>query len=373
MRSFQFGPILTVLGFLLTIHSAKADSEKPEISFNGFFDAYYSYNFNRPNSVAAPNTSSVAASALPAGNNTYRYYDTYHNQMTLSLVEFSVQAKYREVSLLTDFDFGPFADLNSSTDEVSKHVGQAVISYRPADSRFSFDVGKMYTHVGLETVKSKDNFNYSRTTLFGYGSPFWHTGVRIGYDVVPEKLQTSLYVYNGWNTIYDTNDSKTLGAQIKYTPSSIVSIVYNFIGGPEKANNDGDWKIVHELNTTWGLSESWTLITDALYGSERDVTLGAETKSAKWYAGVVGAKYQLTEKSYLSPRYEIYRDEDGYTLGNIPQTIQSVVFTYGREITSGLQVRGEIRLDKSSENTFVAKSESKDSQVTVLAAMLFTF
>lgn len=358
-----------------------ADPEKPIIELSGFFDSYYSYNFNRPKAVTSPNASSVSSASLPPATNTYHYYDTYHNQMTLNLAELSVKAKYSEVSFFTDFDFGPFADLNatisspsgSSGDEVSKHIGQAVITYRATGSNLFFEAGKMYTHVGLETAKSKDNLSYSRTVLFTYGIPFWHTGIHLGFDIVPEKLQTGFYIYNGWNSIYDNNDSKTLGVQVKYAPSTSFNIVYNFLSGAEQTDNESALKTVHEINSTWIPNDRWTLAVDLLSGSENNVQVGGIKKRADWFGGLLLVKYSINEKSYISPRYEFYQDADGYTLGAVSQTIQSVTLTYSQLLTQGLELKSEFRLDKSNEKTFITKTDAKDLQATMLAALLFTF
>lgn len=222
----------------------------------------------------------------------------------------------------------------------------------------------MYTHVGLETVKSKDNFNYSRTVLFSYGMPFWHTGARFGYDAIPEKLQTSFYVYNGWNSIYDTNESKTVGAQLKYTPTSNFNLIYNFIGGAERVRSEGNWKTVHELNTTYSVSSDLTFVADVLFGSE---------DKAKWYGGLLTAKYVLSDASYISPRFEIYTDKDGFTLGSGEQTIQTYTLSYGRRLTQGLDYRAEVRVDTSDEKNFKTEDGNEDSQTTGLMALLFNF
>ncbi len=361
--------------------TAQAETEKPEVTISGFFDGYYSYNFNNPKQTVGLSAASISSAEIPPANNTYRYYDTYHNQFTPSLAELTVKASFREVSLLTDFDFGPFADLNASAssptgaviDESSKNIGQAVLTYKPSNSKFTFDVGKMYSHLGVETVKSKDNFNYSRSILFSYAIPFWHTGIHIGYDVVPGKFQTSLYVYNGWNSQYDTNRSKTVGVQLRYTPSDKTAIAYNFIGGPERVDSESDWKAVHEINATFLFTDSTSLIADAVYGSEENVSIGGSRTRVQWYGGLIGLRHQYSEQSYLSTRLEIYRDNDGYTLGGMPQTINSVTITCGHELSPGLETRIEARGDFSSESTFVADSGTSRSQATLLVAGLFKF
>jgi hypothetical protein len=322
----------------------------------------------------------VSSAALPDAKNLYRYYDAYPNQFSLSLLELSLLAKQGEVSLLLDLDFGPFADLNTASntasgkavDEVSKHLGQAVVSYRPGEGRLFIEAGKMYSHVGAETVKAKDNWNYSRTVLFSYGMPFWHTGLRAGYDIIPGELQASLYAYNGWNSVYDNNHSKSWGAQAKYTHGKL-AVAYNFLGGPERPENESEWKTVHEVNAVFTPSESLSLMADALAGSEKGVTVNGRGANARWYGGLLGLKYALNGRSYLSPRFEIYRDQHGYTLGAGPQTIRSGTLTYGRNLAQGLDFRAEGRWDSSTRNIFTKGLSSKDSQTTLLAALLFAY
>lgn len=373
---------LIVVGLLWALGGpANAQAEKPEITFSGFFDGYYSYNFNSPKQSSGLSASTVSAASIPPATNVYRYYDAYHNQPTLSLAELTVKVTFKEVSLLLDFDFGSFADLNASSsssagavvDESSKHIGQAVLSYRAEGSRFSIDAGKMYSHLGVETVKSKDNFNYSRSILFSYALPFWHTGARIGYDLIPNQLQTSLFVYNGWNTQYDANRTKSLGAQVRYVPSESVVITYNFIGGPERADTESDFKVVHEINGAVRLTEVNDLILDAAYGSEENAAIGASRAKASWYGGLIALRHKPSSVSYLSPRIEVYRDNDGYSLNALPQTINSLTITYGREITTGLEVRLEGRGDFSDQNSFMTDSGTSKSQTTIIAAGLFKF
>ena len=40
------------------------------------------------------------------------------------------------------------------------------------------DVGKFVTPIGAEVIESQDNWNYTRSILFGYAIPFYHVGVR---------------------------------------------------------------------------------------------------------------------------------------------------------------------------------------------------
>ncbi|MGZ3695877.1 MAG: outer membrane beta-barrel protein [Bdellovibrionota bacterium] len=361
--------ILTMASFASL---AKAEDKPPTFQWNVNGDTYYSYNFNRPAAV-------TQTSANPSANNTYRYYDSYHNELALGLAELSLKAQKGDVSVVTDLDFGSFADLNAAqpsgaVDEVSKHIGQFVLSYRADGSRWAFDLGKMYTHVGLETPKAKDNWQYSRSILMAYGMPFWHTGLRAGYDVLPNELTASVYIYNGWNSIHDNNSAKTLGGQLKWAKGSTTA-VYNYIGGPEQARNESNWKVIHEVNVTTDFLPSWQVGIDALTGREKNVVIGSATTatpSASWYGATLAVKGQLTEKTYISPRYEWYRDNQGLTLVGGAQTVQTGTLTVGHQLNSALQVRAEGRRDWSNQNNFRDGNLVKKNQNTALVGVLLT-
>ncbi len=203
--------------------------------------------------------------------------------------------------------------------------------------------------------------------------PFWHTGLRLGYDLVPDQLQASLFVYNGWNSIYDNNQSKSVGAQLKYTPSSLLTVAYNYLGGPERTDSEKDRKTLHELNTSWTLGESFWLLTDLLYGEEQGTTVAGSRTKAEWYGGFAAFKIGLSEGSYISPRFELFRDQHGYILSAGPQTIHSATLTYGHTLTKGLDLRTEGRWDSSSQKPFTKGLAAKDSQTTLLAALLFIY
>ena len=154
---------------------------------------------------------------------------------------------------MLDLDFGNFAELNTQSvalagsggptfgaaNEVTKHIGQAIFTYTPVKAPgWVFEVGKMPTHIGLELMKSKDNWNYTRSTLFSFGGPFWHTGVHVGYALIPNQLNLGTYLYNGWGTVTDSNFVPTYGLQLKWTPNDRLTAIYNAISGPEQPGNN---------------------------------------------------------------------------------------------------------------------------------------
>src|SRR5687767_12096124 len=117
-------PLLTFL-FLATPCFAASPTDSSEllkISYKTHFDMYYLHNFNEPFPVNALNSTTVSSATLPLGNNPLRLYDGYHNQMSVNLVELSIEGTRNTTSFLIDFDFGQAADLNARSSNTTTRV-----------------------------------------------------------------------------------------------------------------------------------------------------------------------------------------------------------------------------------------------------------
>jgi len=352
-------------------------------TFSGYLDVNYGYNFNKP----SPETGT--GMAMNSQNN-MRSYDYSSGMFDLSLAELTIKHVRKETAFVLDLDFGKFADINSGTwaypasggpnlasaNELTKHIGQAVLTYTPAAApSWVFEIGKMPTHVGLELMKAKDNWNYSRSALFSFGGPFWHTGAHIGYTAVPSQLVVSGYVYNGWNSAYDNNLVPTYGAQVKWTPTDKLTWIYNYIGGPEQTFSTDtpesykNAKQVHETNISYTLTPTVSLATSLLYGTEK----GTASGNARWAGAQLGAKWQTSPTYYLSPRVEVYSDSNGWTLGGTAQTLMTYTLTQSYQMSEGLELRLEGRLDHSTaSDRFITKDGTSSSQPTVMLGVLYT-
>ena len=353
--------------------------EKSEWNVTGLLDVYYSYNFNTPVNLTIP---SSTAAALPEPQNGNHNFDLYHNQLALNLVEFSIERKSKEVGLKVDLDFGEAADFihrysdaspgtGKVVDEVSKHIGQAILSYSP-HSRLTLNFGKMATHLGFEVTKARDNWQYSRPFLFALAMPYWHTGMNINYKITPDLLGATVYLYNGWNSIYDNNQSKTIGFQLGLTPKEGLAIYYNLIAGAEKPNNNADLKVIHEINMTAPLSSKLSIAADLSIGSSANESLtNGSTGTANWYVGTFAFKYAANENYYFSPRFEIYRDEGGLTTG-VTQTLSDITLTNSFKVARELEFRAELRGDFSSNAVFTGSGAASKTQYTATASLIYS-
>ena len=168
----------------------------------GFVDVYYGYNFNETDPLL-------------------RSFDVQHNTFSLGVAEIAFEkapGADSRVGARIDLNFGKTADLVAAFEpepggpEIYKYIQQAYLSVLAGD-KLTLDVGKFVTPIGAEVIESADNWNYTRSTLFGYAIPFYHTGVRATF-AASEEVSLSGFALNGWNNGFETNSNKTFAVEI---------------------------------------------------------------------------------------------------------------------------------------------------------------
>src|SRR5207247_5303955 len=197
---------------------------------SGFVDGYYGYNFNTP----------ITRKAGPE-----RTFDVNHNSLSLNLVELSLQKIPTSDSrggFRLDLDYGPTQDIVNASDPSGPHVfrniGQAYLSYQADVGKgLQIDFGKFVTALGFEVIKTRDDWNYSRSLLFTLAIPFYHMGVRATYNV-NDKVAVAGFVVNGWNNAVTNIDKKTVIGQVIVKPTAALMLSETYTGGPQLPNTD---------------------------------------------------------------------------------------------------------------------------------------
>jgi hypothetical protein len=333
--------------------AASPAPDPPKVQVTGFVDLYYGYNSNKVD---------------PA----LRTFDVQHNAFSLSLAEVAFAkgvSTDSRVGFRIDLDFGKTADLVAAFEpeengvEIYKHIQQAYVSVL-AGEKVQLDFGKFVTPIGAEVIESQDNWNYTRSVLFGYAIPFYHTGVRATFNA-SSKLALSGFVLNGWNNSSEINDGTpclALGATFK--PTDKITWLANFMSGPELAGEDPPSRNLFDTTLTVSLSPKLSLMGNLDYGSEGD---------ASWWGIAAYAKYQVRPSWALVGRYEYLDDTDGgfMTFGT---KAQSITVTSDHTIAGALKARLEYRTDFADEDIFEKDDGSpKGSQTTLTVGLVYAF
>jgi len=326
--------------------------EAPKIDVTGFVDAYYQYNSNGVDPLL-------------------RSFDVQHNAFSLSLAEIAFSkgvATGSRVGFRVDLNFGKTADLTAAFEpaedgkEIYKHIQQAYVSVL-AGSKLQLDVGKFVTPLGAEVIESQDNWNYSRSILFGYAIAFYHVGLRASLPV-NDKVSVSGYLVNGWNNGSENNSGKTVAFGATLKPTSKVTWVGTFMTGSEAPDANSPKRSLFDTTLTLALTPKFSLMANYDYGKEGE---------ASWWGLATYAKLSPSDTWSVVGRYEYIDDSDGGFM-TIGQKAQSFTLTSDHVVAGGLKTRLEFRLDQTDDPFFPDdKGKLEKSQTAFLIGLVYSF
>jgi len=346
-----------VFGLCGTASRAQEPAPSPSpgpsrIEVTGFVDVYYAYNLNKVDPV-------------------FRTFDVQDNTFSLSLAEVAFAKTVSGDSRLgfrVDLDFGKTAQLVAAYEpgegdvDIYQYIQQAYGSL--LTGKVQWDVGKFVTPIGAEVIESQDNWNYTRSILFGYAIPFYHVGVRASVPV-NDKLSLAGFVMNGWNNsseMYGSTPCLALQATLK--PTARLSWIANYMAGQELPDADAPTRHLFDTTMTLVASPKLSLMANLDYGTEGAVD---------WW-GVAGyAKFQARDNWALVGRYE-YLDDTAGGFMTLTTKAQTVTVTSDHLIAGNLKARLEYRTDFADEAIFPKDDGSyKKSQTTLTVGLVYSF
>lgn len=336
-------------------------------TLSGFVDGYYGGNFNHPASHT----------------NQFRNFDIATNQFGLNMIELIVDhapdATASRLGYHVALGFGQAMNTVNSVENhdtsgassFDQYLKEGYASYLfKVGKGLQVDAGKFVTPAGAEVIESKDNWNYSRGLLFAYAIPYYHYGLRAKYTF-SDKFALTGYVMNGWNAVIDNNSGKTIGVSAAWTPNKKFGFIENYIGGPEGANNNKDWRHLSDTVVTYNPTGKLSLMANLDYG--RGDRISSSPDPVFW-TGIAGyVKYALTGSVNAAARYEYFDDHNGFATATVPQHFHEVTGTLERTIASHLITRAEFRHDISQQPFFQKGQGLANTQNTITGALILTF
>jgi len=353
------------------------------INVSGTIDGYYSFNNNHPASRV----------------NTQHNFDASANSFDLNFAKMKLEMAPDPVGFVFDFGFGTGMEIFSagepgnpnvagfarttafSNSVVSNtflnHIAQGYLTVKPKGwGGVQMDFGKFYTFAGAELTETYANWNYSRALLYTNG-PFYHFGGRFSIPV-GKPFVGGVQVVNGWNNVFDNNSGKTMGLTSALTFGKFVwASSYYF--GPENSAIDANGNFVHgagkgfrnyfDTNVTVTPSDKIAFYVNYAYG--RNNSQPADV-TADWHAFAIAGKIG-SRKLYFAPRWEIYKDNDGFITG-AKQNIKEFTGTLNYEFVPGIMTKFEYRRDYSDVAYFATGNTGfRKNQDTALIGLVMYF
>jgi hypothetical protein len=333
----------------------------------GFVDTYYSYNFNTPKTACQTNAGVAMFNCL-------HNFDFAHNSFSLNLAEVALEKKPTADSrggFRIDLDYGPTTAWVHSFDpggvSIYQNIQQAYVSYLAPAGKGSLqlDFGKFVTPAGYEVIETKDNWNYSRSLLFALAIPYYHLGMRAAYSP-NDKVTVTGFLFNGWNNSVDNNGGKSVGLSVTGKPTGALTIIENYIGGPETTGDNTGWRHLSDTVLTYTVNKPVSFALNYDYGKDQN-------SNQTWQGVAVYLKFQANDWFALVPRYEYLKDKDAFMTG-ASQNVQEFTLTAELKHKDGVMMRIEYRGDMADSPYFLKNtSELSKNQNALTVGWVYAF
>ena len=165
----------------------------------------------------------------------------------------------------------------------------------------------MPSHIGFESAVSADCWTLTRS-LLAENSPYYESGLKLGFTSKNGKLNLGLLVLNGWQRIQkpDYIQNPSVGMQINYKSSAQLGWNYSNFIGTVQADSLASLRTYHNFYLQYEPAGKFGLIAGFDIGTDK-----YNTKDyGIWLSPVVIIRYSLNNAMKLALRGEYYSDKN---------------------------------------------------------------
>ncbi len=271
-----------------------SSGQKSALTFSGYAEAYYSYDFNRP-----------ANNSRPA----FLYNYDRHNEVNLNLGYVRGAYSTGRVRANLAVAVGTYMNTNYAAEPGTlKNIYEANAGYKlSASKNWWLDVGILPSHIGFESATGKDNWTLTRS-IAAENSPYFESGGRLSYATGDGKFSVAALALNGWQRITrpEGNSLLSWGTQVNFKPSEKTNLNYSTFLGSDKPDTARRWRYFHDV---YGIFQINSLI-GLTFGFDIGMEQKAEHSNAlnTWYTPVGILRITPSSKWALALRGEYYHD-----------------------------------------------------------------
>lgn len=271
-------------------------SQDPTITFSGFLDAYYVYDFNQPSTPF---------------RQTFLYNHNRHAEFNVNLAYFKVGISHHKYRGNFAIHTGTYvADNYAAEPGILKNIFEANVGISlKSSNKLWFDAGIFSSHIGFESAISADNWTLTRSIL-AENSPYFLAGSKITYKPT-EQLEMTGLILNGWQRIQSIsgNSLPSFGSQIKYTTKKKHTLNWSTFIGTNDPDISRRMRYFSNMYGQFQLTDKLGLI------SGFDIGIQQRSKHSNiydiWFSPVLIAQYAFHSKWKTAFRLEYYQDKTG--------------------------------------------------------------
>jgi hypothetical protein len=349
--------VTALIAFGFTTINAQEESKSP-ITFSGYVDVYYSYDFGKPDNHTKPG---------------FLYSYNKSNEVNVNLG--MAKVNYTKENVRGNFALmaGTYAQYNMAAEQdLLKNIYEANVGVKiSAAHNLWVDAGVMPSHIGFESAIGKDCMTLTRS-IGAENSPYYETGVKVGYTSASEKWYLAAMYLNGWQRIQkvEGNQTPAFGTQVTYKPSSGVALNWSTYVGNEQPDIDKKWRYFNDFYGQFKLTEKTSVIAGFDIGAQQSAK--GSSNYDVWYTPAAIVQYRPTAKIQLAARGEYYQDEKGVIIATgTPNGFKTYGFSANFDYlpVNNVMFRIEARTLNSKDDIFLKDNNPTNSNVFITTSL----
>lgn len=360
MKKILFGIVL-----LTSIQLKAQDSTKTQttpLSFGGYAEAYYSYDFNQP-----------------ADNNrpSFLYSHNRHNEFNVNLAYVKGSYNADKIRANIAIAVGTYMNANYAAEPgVLKNIYESNVGVKILKTKSLWiDAGIFSSHIGFESAHSPSCWSLTRS-MVAENSPYYESGVKLTYTSDNGKLTLSALALNGWQRITRVNGNSLMswGTQVYIKPSDKVTLNYSTFLGTDKPDSARLWRIYHDLYAIFQFNDKIGLTAGFDVGTEQ-VSKGSREKHT-WYTPFAILRFAPNRNWALALRGEYFDDVNGVIIAtSTPNGFKTfgASLNIDRNIGEHLLWRTEFRSFISRDEIFMKDNNLQKNNSAITTSLALTF
>lgn len=348
--------------FIASVLNAQDTMISNPLTISAYAEVYYSYDMGNPENHERP---------------PFLYNYNRHNEVNLNLGFLKAAYNNEKIRANLALMSGTYSQYNLSSEHpIFQHLLEANIGVKISNTKnLWIDVGVMSSHLGFETAIGKDCWNLTRSIL-AENSPYYESGIKLGYTSKNEKLYVAAMYLNGWQHIQriSGNNTPAFGTQLTYKTNSKFSFNWSTFIGNEKPDSVMQWRYFNNFYGQFQLNNKLAMILGFDVGAEQKAK---ESRAYNvWYSPILIIKLNVTDKMSLAARGEYYSDKNGVIIST---GTANGFQTYGYSLNLDYAIRNNIlwriegRALNSKDKIFTLDNKSSNQNYFITTALAISF
>jgi hypothetical protein len=350
MKSSHLKKILLIILFFQSVNLFAQNDTLKNLTFSAYAELYYSYDFAKPANHEKPD---------------FIYNHKRHNEINANLI--LIKTNYATKNLRANLGLmtGNYSRYNLSSEPAwAQNLYEANLGVKLSkEKNLWLDAGILPSHIGFESAISADCWTLTRSIL-AENSPYYETGIKLGYSTKKGNLNLAFLVLNGWQRIRKLNltQEPSFGIQINYKPSEKLLLNYSNFTGTDIQNNYSALRTFHNLYMQFEPGKKLGIIAGFDLGNDKY----NNSDYGIWYSPVLILRYLASDQIKLAIRGEYYNDKNRIIIATNSQyglRVSGISGNIDYQISKKLQFRIEGKAYHAGEREF-SNNSGKNYSIT---------